>query len=122
MKNRFLPLLVVFTMMLGILPNNIVFSADNNLYKAYVDEGKYNDYLFSIYVRPENSDIRGEVAYCFNANLKGPNEKGNENLLYTKVDGSADEFAKSVKNPRYEWYWFNNKKREIKRMYSKSNI
>ncbi|MBI5995974.1 SpaA isopeptide-forming pilin-related protein [Clostridium perfringens] len=114
MKNRFLPLLVVFTMMLGILPNNIVFSADNNLYKAYVDEGKYNDYLFSIYVRPENSDIRGEVAYCFNANLKGPNEKGNENLLYTKVDGSADEFAKSVKNPRYEWYWFNNKKEKLK--------
>ncbi|MCS4570021.1 thioester-forming surface-anchored protein [Clostridium perfringens] len=110
MTKKLLSLFAVFTMILGILPNNIALASENNTYVAYVDEGKYNDYLFSIYVRPENSDIRGEVAYCFNANLKGPNEKGNDNLLYTKVDGTADEFAKSVKNPRYEWYWINKKR------------
>ncbi|MGU9410616.1 SpaA isopeptide-forming pilin-related protein [Clostridium perfringens] len=111
MTKKLLSLFAVFTMILGILPNNIALASENNTYVAYVDEGKYNDYLFSIYVRPENSDIRGEVAYCFNANLKGPNEKGNDNLLYTKVDGTADEFAKSVKNPRYEWYWINKKEK-----------
>lgn len=75
-----------------------------DIYQAYTKSGEYpaSDHLKNpIYVRPDGSNAKGDVAYCFNDHRSFPDSAFSpRKTLYTKELGTAAKFEELADTER----------------------
>ena len=100
--NKFRNPIVAIVLMLSIIMIPIISSPfmevhAEDVYQAYTKSGEYpaSDHLKNpIYVRPNGSNDKGDVAYCFNDHRAFPESSSSpRKTLYTKELGTAANFA-----------------------------
>jgi len=107
--NKFRNPIVAIVLMLSIVlipiissPFTEVYAED--VYQAYTKSGEYpaSDHLKNpIYVRPDGSNAKGDVAYCFNDHRSFPDSAFSpRKTLYTKELGTAAKFEELADTER----------------------
>ena len=107
--NKFRNPIVAIVLMLSIIMIPIISSPfmevhAEDVYQAYTKSGEYpaSDHLKNpIYVRPNGSNDKGDVAYCFNDHRAFPESSSSpRKTLYTKELGTAANFAELADTER----------------------
>lgn len=102
-KNKVLSFFFAFTMIIGFVPgfgvNNVIEAAGE--YEAYHEIDSLNRPInngHNLYVRPVGSTDKGEIVYCYNANLEFPSKDGDTDNIqqHTKLNASIADFESST--------------------------
>ena len=107
LRNFKKPLLTFMLMLAVLLPiiSSVFINAEDNIYEAYTKPGEYpaTDHIKNpIYIRPEGSNEKGIVGYCFNDHRSFPESLNSpRRIKYTKELGTAERFEELADTERF---------------------
>lgn len=100
MKN-FVAAFLAFMIALSIAPSKIAKAETGGIWEAYLEDGKKHN----IYVRPFNTSILGEIAYCYNKYQQAPVLPGRNSSTPTfkRFTNAEGIFQSSISIERVEY-------------------